>query len=122
MASAIAPVRISGPFTSIITATCRPMRAETSRMRATRSMHPLLGGVGHVQADDIHAGEDEFLELLGAFGRRPERRHDLGMSVISSRHNGWFYCRRGLEAAAEIQREGESSNPWPEVIAVAGQR
>ncbi len=68
--SATFPVRISGPFTSIITATCRPISQEISRIGADqRSIDPLPGGVRlHIQADHIHPAHDQRRPLAALGG------------------------------------------------------
>ena len=46
---------------------------------------PVMLGVRHVQADDIGAGAEEFLQHLLAFGGGPEREDDVGAADGRSR-------------------------------------
>ncbi len=82
--SSTAPVRISGPLTSIITATCRLARAEAFRTRPISAAAPLAAAVRHVEAQYIDARQYQLPESLVAFGSWPNRRDNLGVSIIAA--------------------------------------
>ena len=62
--------------------------ALTARMRRITVARPVVFRVRHVQADDVGAGADHFLQHLLAFGRGPEREDDLGAAkrILDGHH------------------------------------
>ena len=68
---------------------------------------PIASGVGHVEADDIDAGEDEFFELLRALGGRAESCDDFSVPKIASRHKDGASAS-GPEGRGGSRREGKS--------------
>lgn len=62
---------------------------------------PVVSGVAHVEAEDIHAGRDEFFQHVGRFGARPDGADNFGASHVARSLSGAVvFVKNGLQGGA----------------------